>query len=323
MKPISEETHNSIVALLDNGLSSYKIASQLGISHTTVDRICGKSRPELQKSQGGRPAKLTETDKCRLARMVASGKADNAVQLTHALKETTNITLSTQTVHHALKEAGIKAATKKKKPRLMPRHICQHLDFATKYQHWTTEDWKRVVWSDETKINRLGSDGHEWVWKRPGGVMTEQHVKGTVKFGGGSLMIWGCMTAQGVGYACQIEGHMDAELYTHILEDEFLQSLEYYGMEVGNIIFQQDNDPKHTSRIAQKWFTDNSVEVLDWPAQSPDLNSIEHLWQHLKRQLATYETDPSSIHELWEWVEEQWNKIPAQVCIDLIESMPR
>ena len=120
MKSISEETHNSIVALLDNGLSSYKIASQLGISHTTVDRIRGKSRPELQKSQGGRPAKLTETDKHRLARMVASGKADNAVQLTHALKETTNITLSTQTVRRALKEAGMKAATKKKKPRLMP-----------------------------------------------------------------------------------------------------------------------------------------------------------------------------------------------------------
>ena len=73
----------------------------------------------------------------------------------------------------------------------MPQHICQHLDFATKYQHWTTEDWKHVIWSDETKINHLGSDGCEWVWKKPGGIMTEQHVKGTVKFGSGSLMIWG------------------------------------------------------------------------------------------------------------------------------------
>jgi len=50
-----------------------------------------------------------------------------------------------------------------------------------------------------------------------GSMLTEQHVKGTVKFGGGSLMIWGCMTAQGVGYACHIDGNMNAELYTNIL----------------------------------------------------------------------------------------------------------
>jgi len=85
-------------------------------------------------------------------------------------------------------------------------------------------------------------------------------------------MVWGCMTAQGIGYACRIDGNMNAELYTHILEDEFLQSLEYYEMEVDKVIFQQDNDPKHTSHAAQKWFKDNGVAVLDWPAQSPDLN---------------------------------------------------
>src|SRR6185369_7077866 len=88
---------------------------------------------------------------------------------------------------------------------------------------------------------------HEWVWKKPGSMLTEQHVKGTVKFGGGNIMIWGCMTAQGVGYACRINGNMNAELYTRILEDEFLQSLEYYGTEVDKVIFQQDNTP-HTAQ---------------------------------------------------------------------------
>lgn len=268
MKPISEETHNNIISLLDSGLSSRKIGAQLGVNPVTVGRVRARTRPDMQKSRGGRPAKLTATDKRRLVRTITSGKADTAVQLAQELKDTTEVEVSAKTMCRSLKEAGLKAASKKKKPRLLPKHIRQRLDFALRHQHWTVEDWKRVVWSDETKINRLGSDGRKWVWKRPADGLTAQHVQGTVKFGGGSLMIWGCMTAQGVGYACKIDGHMDAELYTHILGDEFLRTLEYYELDASTIIFQQDNDPKHTSRAARKWFEDNGIEVLEWPAQS-------------------------------------------------------
>ena len=62
---------------------------------------------------------------------------------------------------------------------------------------------------------------------------------------------------------------------------------------------------------------------MKWPAQSPDLNPIEHLWHHVKMQLAKYETVPTSIEELWRRTEHEWNKIPASVCQNLIESMPR
>ena len=323
MKPISEETRNSILSLLDTGLSSRQIEAQLGVGRSTVNKVRLEFRQDVHKSQGGRPAKLTTIDKRWLVRTVTSGKANNAVQLTRELQQSTDVEASTCTVHRALKEAGLKAVVKQAKPRLLPRHIRARLDFALRYQHWTVEDWKRVVWSDETKINRLGSDGREWVWKEPGHALTAQHIKGTVKFGGGSLMLWGCMTAQGVGYASRIDGRMDAQLYTEILGDEFLKTLRDYELDVDEIVFQQDNDPKHTSRPAQKWFEDNSVEVLEWPVQSPDLNPIEHLWGYLKRQLAAYETEPGSIHELWERVEVEWNKIPVQVCTDLIESMPR
>ena len=62
---------------------------------------------------------------------------------------------------------------------------------------------------------------------------------------------------------------------------------------------------------------------MAWPPQSPDLNLIEHLWQHLKKKLAEYETKSCGILELWERVEVEWNKIPVDICINLIESMPR
>jgi hypothetical protein len=222
-----------------------------------------------------------------------------------------------------MKKLGMKAVVKKKRPLLSARHRKERLDFAIAHKDWTMEDWKRVVWSDETKINHLGSDGRKWMWKKAGEGLSDRLVEGTLKFGGGSLMMWGCMLWEGVGYGCKIDGRMDAELYTQILEDELQQTLEHYGKEVTDIIFQQDNDPKHKSKRATKWFEDHEYLVMMWPAQSADLNPIEHLWVYLKKKLNEYPEPPKEILKLWERAEAEWNKIPVEVCQNLIESMPR
>jgi hypothetical protein len=179
------------------------------------------------------------------------------------------------------------------------------------------EDWKKVIFSDETKVNRLGSDGRQWAWKRPGEGLSPRLVQPTVKFGGGSPMVWGCMLWEGPGYATKIEGKMDAELYTSILEDELQQTMEYYGLEVEDVIFQQDNDSKHTSKKARKWFEDHGYHLLKWLAQSSDLNPIEHLWEHVKRKLGAYAEPPKGMLELWERFEKEWNDIPVEVCQSL------
>jgi hypothetical protein len=205
---------------------------------------------------------------------------------------------------------------------LSARHRRARLDFAMAHQHWTVEDWMHVVWSDETKINRFGSDGKHWVWKRPGEGLSDRTVNPTLKFGGGLIMVWGCMLWDGPGFACKIDGTLDAELYVAILKDELLQSLVYYGKDVDDVIFQQDNDPKHTSKKAQEWFKDHELEVMNWPAQSPDLNAIEHLWSLLKRRLGEYDQPPSGILELWERVQVEWGKIGSEDCQAIIRSMP-
>lgn len=319
MHPLSTDTTNAVLSLLQDGHSCRSIASKLHIGHSTVSEIRSRALTPFPTNIGGRPTKLTPYDHRHLVRLVTSGQADTASQL----KRVAGINVCTQTIRNTLKKENLQAIVKAKKPLLRPRHITQRYDFALKYQHWTEEDWSRVIWSDETKINRLGSDGRQWVWKKKGTTRTEQHIKGTVKFGGGSLMVWGCMTAQGVGYMCKIDGRMDAALYEEILEDHLFQTIDYYNLNRDTIVFQQDNDPKHKSKRATNWFQTHGVELLDWPAQSPDLNPIEHLWSHLKRRLATYPTEPKGMLELWERIEVEWEKIPKETCLDLINSMPR
>lgn len=86
--------------------------------------------------------------------------------------------------------------------------------------------------------------------QKKGKMVITKEVQGIVKFGGGSLMVWGCIRRNEVGVLSEVEGRMDAEQYVAILEQGLLQSIKESGIPEDNIIFQQDNDPKHTSRRA-------------------------------------------------------------------------
>ena len=93
-----------------------------------------------------------------------------------------------------------------------------------------------------------------------------KNVEVTIKHGGGSLMIWGCMTHQSVGDMCRIVGKMTCQSYCTILDENLKNSLNNYKRDTSlgkkAVIFQQDNDPKHTSKIAKEWFQRNKVKVL-------------------------------------------------------------
>ena len=237
MRPISKQTIDDIISLLDQGHTLSQIHSQTGVHTSTISCLCKKLMPDCPKSKGGRPRKLCPTAVCHAQCIIGTGEADTAVDVSKILRETVEEDFSTQTVRRALKRDGMKAVVKKKRPLLTKRHMRKRLDFALAHKDDTVEDHMRVIWSDETKVNRIGSDGRKWVWKKEKENLNPRLVQPTVKHGGGSVMVWGCFGWDGVGTACRIHGKMDADLYTSILEDELQLSLQEWGKTTDDIIF--------------------------------------------------------------------------------------
>ena len=173
--------------------STHSISLETCVNTSTITRLHKKHLPHIPVSSGGCPPKLSDTNIRHASYLISSGKANTAVDVTKTLSAITSQSISTQAIQRYLQNYGLKAMVKQKKPLLSKKHWQACLDFALTHQYWTMEEWKRVVWSYETKINRLGSDGRKWVWKKPGEGLSDRLVQGTQKFGGGSLMVWGCM----------------------------------------------------------------------------------------------------------------------------------
>ena len=128
------------------------------------------------------------------------------------------------------------------------------MDLANSHKDLTIKDWKEVILSYETKTNRLGPDGRKQAQKLPGEGHTDRLVDGTLKFGGGSVMVWGCMSWAGVGNCCRMDGKMDGDLYTTILDEDMMDSISHFGQTPSDTTFWQDSDPKHTCKKTKEWF---------------------------------------------------------------------
>ncbi|KAJ1303573.1 hypothetical protein OPQ81_011756 [Rhizoctonia solani] len=318
----SQDTINSILALLDKEKMHAEIIEATGVSSAYITKVTKKHCPHLPWQTGGHPWKLNPTMTHYAVHLVTNGSSVNTRQATQTLSALTGESINPRTVHRALKRAGLKPKKKVKKPKLTPAHVKAHIHFAETHKDWTIEDWKHVLWSDETKIKRLGSDGVHWVWVWPEEEFNDQMILPTLSFGGGSLMFWGCMGWMGTGYGAKLEVPLNKELYEEILEDEFLDSLEHLGMKPEEVLFQFDNACAHIAKSSLEWLDNHGVEYLEWLANSPDLNPIKNLWSEMKRRLGQYESPPGGMLELWERVQDVHDDLGVDYCQKLIKSMP-
>ncbi|KAG0817752.1 hypothetical protein G6F16_012601 [Rhizopus arrhizus] len=321
MRPISNDMQNRIVQLLKEGVSGEEISTKTGVSTGTISKIRKNHDLGDLKTNGGRPFVISTLLGRRILRNFNSGNYKNASDAARKLLEDGE-NISAETIRRFLKESGYAAIHKPKFLPLTKHRMKERYEFAGAHLSRTIDDWKKVIFSDETKVNRIGSDGLQWTWTN-GDKLKDFQVQHMIKHGGGSLMLWGCLTWYGVGYLSNIKGSINSDFYIGILEDELMKTFDWYDLQKEDIIFQQDNASIHTAKEVSEWLENNNISVLRWPPHSPDLNPIENLWSILKRRLLQYEKQPDGMLELWSRIENVWESITQNECQKLIESMPK
>lgn len=226
--------------------------------------------------------------------------------------------VSVRTVRRRLAESGLNGRIACKKPFISKANMVKRKKFAQEHLSWSKDDWAKVLWSDESKFNLCNSDGIRYVRRPVNTRFDPKYTIGTVKHGGGNIMCWGCFSLSGLGPLHRIDGKMDQVVYREILENVMLPHAR--AMNRG-WIFQHDNDPKHTAKSVKNWLVQKKIKVMEWPAQSPDLNPIENLWGEVERKLRGQKFKKPD--DLFQAVDQAWHSIPEAFIEKLIESMPR
>ncbi|CAF3239743.1 unnamed protein product [Rotaria socialis] len=304
-----------------NGDSIRTIVKKVDLSHSTIHSIIKKwndTGSVMNRLGRGRKRHTTSRVDRIIHRTIISNRRKAAPDVAIDLKRDHNISITAQTVRNRMHEVGYRGCIARKKPFIKKLNKRKRVCWAREHFPKPKEFWNSILWSDESKFNLFGSDGRQIVWRQSHESMKTECLKPTVKYGGGSVMVWGCMSGSGVGNLVLIEGIMYKEQYEKILNENIKKSAKK--LKLRSFLFQQVNDPKHTAGTISQWFVNNRIDKLKWPPQSPDLNPIEHIWDELERRLKPH--SPKNKNELWNIMQKEWNGIGREVTSKLVDSMP-
>lgn len=314
-----------IIALLEDGRGQRETARIVGVSLCGVQRVFQRYQETgliTRRPGSGRKRVTTQRDDRFLVSRSLRNRTATAVSLRNQLQEVRDVNVSEWTVRRRLRAAGLSCRRMATGPPLQPRHRNARLTFARNHLAWNAEDWSRVLFSDESRFCLTGSDGRRRVWRRPGERYAAVCIDERLPFGGGSVMVWAGISSQARTELVFVRnGSLTAHRYiTEILEDHavpFVVIMDEHG------IMMHDNARPHVARVVTEYLDEVGIRRFDWPARSPDMNPIEHVWDELGRRIRRHTPSPRTAQELRELLLQEWNNIDQNVIRNLIESMPR
>jgi transposase len=304
------------VGLRQAGVSVRNTARFVGVSKDTVRRWwkvfqeTGSVRPKRKRGPKRKTTARADRLLTRLAKRHRFGTARELLQYWHEQ-------VSIWTVYRRLRESGFRRRRPVKRPLLTRRHRQLREQWAMQRSLWRQPQWDRIVWTDESCFCLRVTSGRLRVWRQPGERFHDDVVIPTVHGGGGSVMVWAAIWTGGRSQLFVVQGSLTGLTYRHVLDD-FVERNRARLPE--HWILQDDNAPPHRAAVVQEFKENQGIQSLPWPANSPDLNPIEHAWDCLGRGVRS-RAQPANLRQLADLLAEQWDLIPQEFLDNLIRSM--
>ena len=134
-------------------------------------------------------------------------------------------------------------------------------------------------------------------------------------------MVWGAISCSSSLHLICIDERITSETYCHMFENDFFNQTEDQLPE--NFLWMHDNTIPHTAAATKAYLEERGINVITWPALSPDLNLIENIWGIMCQKLYANGKSYCNTNELWEVIVQTWHSLSIQVFWNLYNSMQR
>ena len=318
---LSIEMRNQAIGMLQAGMTQTAVARNFGVSQGVISRLSSRfaeTNSVLDRPRTGRPRCTTPAEDRYMRMCALRTRSISGVQLRARLLQA-GTRVSVQTVRRRLHSAGLRARRPYVGSVLTPRHRQARMTWVRRYRRWNNQQWATVLFTDESRFVLDMLDRRRRVWRRRGERYANCNVVEHDRYGGGSVMVWGGVSVRSRTDLIVVDGNLTSQRYI----DEILRPVVLPFLHQHRAIFQDDNARPHRARIVENFHRQNNVDHMDWPARSPDMSPIEHVWDILGRRVRQRQPQSRTLAALAAALQEEWTRIPQHVIARVVRSMRR